>query len=339
MNHENRPNFVAGIWVGGVVLALMAAIVLLALRLDSRREYVDLPTAQERYRQQGATEASTAAAIAEGSPTLIRVVKAAGKLTSDDPLAPAWKAAPATRVPMLPQNMAMPTSDTMAVSAVSVQAMTDGDKITFRLVWDDAAPDMNVDSGRFCDAVAIQFPLTPGAAPMMGFRNMKVQILHWKALWQKDVDEHFQDVQDLHPNYWADLYWFAEPIADAMTGKAQYSVPGSFANPFSHQWFIAQQSGNSMADFHRKIPVEELVAEGFGTLTHQKQSETTGRGIWRDGKWNVVFTRPLATTDKLDYQFAPGAKGQTAFAVWEGAAGNVGARKQWTNWVDFEVSP
>jgi DMSO reductase family type II enzyme heme b subunit len=92
-----------------------------------------------------------------------------------------------------------------------------------------------------------------------------------------------------------------------------------------------------MANFDRTEPVDELVAEGFGTLTAQERRVTTGRGVWRDGRWAVVFARPLTSDDPLDYQFHLGARGTVAVAVWEGSAGNVGGRKHWSNWVPFEV--
>ena len=92
-----------------------------------------------------------------------------------------------------------------------------------------------------------------------------------------------------------------------------------------------------MAAFSRTTPVEELTAEGWGTLTHQDQSATTGKGAWKDGRWAVVFTRPLTTDDELDYQFGGDMPQQVSFAVWDGSAGNVGGRKQWCNWIGFEV--
>jgi hypothetical protein len=180
--------------------------------------------------------------------------------------------------------------------------------------------------------VAIEFPLDAGAAPMMGHQGAKVQILHWKALWQKDIDAGFQDVQDLHPNYWSDLYWFAE-------GKFPFPVQTSFRNPSSLQWFIAQSAGNPMAVFSRTQPIEELIAEGFGTLTHQKESASTGKGAWVNNTWAVVISRPLTTQDPADFQFHAGEKAQVAFAVWQGSAGNVGGRKQWTSWNEFGVAP
>ena len=202
----------------------------------------------------------------------------------------------------------------------------------WRLAWPDETRDINVDSGRFTDAAALQFPMTSGAAHTMGDDRHAVHILHWKALWQHDLDEHFQDVQDLHPNYWTDLYWFAD-------GPAPNRVPDDFSDPRSHAWFAAYQAGNPLADFHRERPVEELSATGFGSLTSQAESVTDGRGVWQDGRWYVTFVRPLRTDDPLDYQFSRGGTGTVGVAVWNGSDGNVGGRKQWGNWIEFAVSP
>jgi hypothetical protein len=252
-------------------------------------------------------------------------------LPESDPFAAAWDAVPAMAVPVTPQAITMPALETASVDQVHVQAVTDGRMILWRLTWLDPSPDASVDSGRFTDAVAVQFPLAPNASYMMGEKEMTVQILHWKAVWQKDVDEHFQDVQDLHPNYWTDLYWFAQ-------GEFPYPVPEAFADTTSHQWFPAYRAGNPMADFLRAQPVEELFAEGFGSLTPQSESATGARGAWRDGRWAVVFARPLRTEDPLDYQFSNGSRGNFAVAVWEGSAGNVGGRKHWSMWVEFQLA-
>jgi hypothetical protein len=233
-------------------------------------------------------------------------------------------------VPVVPQAITMPALREASVSGVQVQALSDGARIFWRLSWTDPSRDATIDASRFSDAVALQFPVSPDAAFTMGGPQSRVQILQWKAIWQDDVDDHYQDVQDLHPNYWADLYWFA-------TGAFPYPVPAAFQDTTAKQWFVAYSAGNPMANFDRTEPVDELVAEGFGTLTAQERRVTTGRGVWRDGRWAVVFARPLTSDDPLDYQFHLGARGTVAVAVWEGSAGNVGGRKHWSNWVPFEV--
>ena len=93
-----------------------------------------------------------------------------------------------------------------------------------------------------------------------------------------------------------------------------------------------------MSKWDRKQPVEELTAEGFGNLTTQKHSATTGRGIWVDGRWAVVFQRPMKTKDPLDYQFDVFKPGRIAFAVWDGSADHRGGRKDWSlDWIKFEM--
>ncbi len=54
--------------------------------------------------------------------------------------------------------------------------------------------DMNVEPDKFCDAVAVQFPLVRNASPYMGAKDMQVQIIHWKALWQKEALSHNKSV-------------------------------------------------------------------------------------------------------------------------------------------------
>ena len=265
-------------------------------------------------------------------PGEIPVTRIDGGLPLEDPQAAVWSATPAVSVAVQVQNETMPMLDQATVSSVDVQALTDGRQIAWRVSWADPTADYFLDTDRFCDAVAIQFPLIANATYKMGDRDFPVQIMQWKAIWQKDIDEGFQDVQDLHPNYWADLYWFAE-------GKFPFRVPEAFQRTESRDYFVAYRAGNPMADLDRQQPIQELIAEGFGTLTNQPQQAAVGGGVWRDGRWSVVFGRPLTTTDGSDYQFEPGKRDVVAFAVWNGGAENVSGRKQYSQWVVFQVQP
>lgn len=249
-----------------------------------------------------------------------------------DPVDAIWDGIPYLESPLFRQTDAMPMLEEISVPSAEIRAVSDGSWIVWRLAWADETEDKNVDSGRFSDAAALQFPVEAGAPHTMGDDRHAVHILHWKGIWQHDLDEHFQDVQDLHPNYWTDLYWFAD-------GPAPNRVPDDFSDPRSHAWFAAYQAGNPMADFLREKPVEELSATGFGSLTSHDESATDGRGVWREGRWFVTFVRPLKTEDPSDYQFHRGGVGSIGVAVWNGSDGNVGGRKHWGNWVEFVVSP
>lgn len=273
---------------------------------------------------------SLTAGVAFAQLPSISITKVTGELPTD-PLSATWQQAPVTDVAVLPQQITQPRLEKASVTKLTAQGLTDGKSIAWRLSWADDSPSQNVDVKRFSDAVAIELPLTPFASPFMGHKGGgKVQILYWKGLWQKDMDEGFQDVQDVHPNAWSDLYWFAE-------GKPPHNVPEDFKDPRSHQWFIAKQAGNPGAAFERSQPAQELVAEGWGTLTPQPESATSAQGIWKEGRWTVVFSRPLTTDDVNDYQFKPSEKGQMAFAVWQGGDDNRGGRKHWSNWTAYQL--
>ena len=81
----------------------------------------------------------------------------------------------------------------------------------------------------------------------------------------------------------------------------------------------------------RDKPVEDLLAEGPGTITHNPEQRSAGRGSRTDAGWQVVIVRPLPA------KLGPGSRSQIAFAVWNGAQEEVGARKMRSAWVPLAV--
>lgn len=73
---------------------------------------------------------------------------------------------------------------------------------------------------------------------------------------------------------------------------------------------------------------EGFVGRGVGALEPQ-ESDPASRAAWRDGEWSVVFSRPLAGRGVT---FVPGGRVWFGVAVWNGAAGELGARKSVTIW-------
>jgi hypothetical protein len=49
----------------------------------------------------------------------------------------------------------------------------------------------------------------------------------------------------------------------------------------------------------------------------------------------VTFVRPLRTDDAFDVQIF--SSGQLALAVWDGGSGNVGGRKHYSQWTNYQV--
>ena len=159
------------------------------------------------------------------------------------------------------------------------------------------------------DAVAVQFPLkeVEKTSPFMGSKEAPVAIMQWKALWQHDIGQGYQKVTDIYPNTYNETYQFGINAA--------------------------RQAGNNISNNQRKTPVEEYVAAGFGTLTIQSHQDAQAFGNWKDGKWTVVFSRPMKSEDQNDPQLKEGDKSVVAFAVWDGNQKNIGSRKNYTIWV------
>jgi DMSO reductase family type II enzyme heme b subunit len=77
--------------------------------------------------------------------------------------------------------------------------------------------------------------------------------------------------------------------------------------------------------------VQDLIAEGPGTIAPAKSSASKGRGQRTETGWAVVITRLLPA----GLRATPNP--QVAFAVWEGGRSEVGARKMRTAWVTMTI--
>lgn len=283
----------------------------------------------------GAGAAAAPAAAATPAPPAPQVVavRVPAAPTLDDPYHPAWDRIKAVELPLQAQQVAQPMLDQATVPSLSVQALHDEKAFVWRLSWAAAKRADQVDAGEFGDAVALQFPLVEGTPFTMGAKGKPVRILHWKAVWQRDVDQGFQDITDHYPNAWSDLYWFAE-------GKPPFKIrDGAFKSDASRQWLVGFRAGNPMSDFLRTEPVEEITAEGIGTATHLPSTDSAARGAWKDGKWTVLIRRTLVDGDSLSTRLKVGGEQPIAFAVWDGSAGNVGSRKHWAGWLTMRIEP
>jgi hypothetical protein len=82
----------------------------------------------------------------------------------------------------------------------------------------------------------------------------------------------------------------------------------------------ARELGNSRSGV-RNSAVDDYIAEGPGTISPNKGAASKGTGKRTDTGWAVVITRKLPESR------------QVAFAIWNGAEDEVGARKMRTGWI------
>ena len=237
----------------------------------------------------------------------------------------AWEAAPPYVAALVVQDMVEPRLAEPSTGAVQVRAMTDGTRIAFRLAWADPTRDDLPGPARFSDACAVQLPERLEAdvpAPQMGEAGRPVQITYWRAFWQAMVDGRPDTIQAIYPNATVDHYPFEaaslEPGSEEQHAMAQRYAP-------------ARALGNDMAG-PRDRPVQDLIGDGPGTLHPAPATVSDGRGVWSERGWAVVLSRPLPAG------LEPGRRGEVAFAVWQGAHGEVGARKMRSVWVPLALA-
>lgn len=269
-----------------------------------------------------------AASVAAQEPALkaIHLSGSAGPLL--DPDAAYWQDAPPTKVGMLPQVMTKPQAPDPAVKELIVRAAHNGQWLAFLIEWEDPTKSDRLVVDEFGDQVAVQMPTNykPDSYPnpMMGGPGDRVHIMQWRAAFQHDIETGGEPkITDLYPFMHVDVY--PDEVLRA-TDASAYTGAVGVDNPISRPKHSA---------------VLDQMAEGFGTLTVEPEQQSDGRGVWADGRWRVVITHPMAPGDPNDPTLAPGSETLAAFAVWEGGAREVGARKAWANWVPlkFEASP
>ena len=136
-----------------------------------------------------------------------------------------------------------------------------------------------------------------------------------------------------------------EPTRDAIAVQWPREIPQTSEKPwFRHgdkkhavnMWYWAAPSVEPKSGATAMI----LDAKGpDGPPTPRKDSSALKtRGVWKDGRWQVVFKRSLKTQDGQDLQFENGRYIPVAFANWDGLAGQKGSRHTFTSWYWVRLS-
>lgn len=248
-----------------------------------------------------------------------------------DPSAVLWVKAPSVTVPLLAQVIAKPFNFSPSVSELRVRSLHNGKWIAFNITWKDETRNTVMYTDTFRDAVALMVPVGKSAPITMGAPKERVLVLHWKADWQEDIDKTFQEISQLYPNAWQDWYPFA-------VGEPPYDIT-AWTNPEARRYLTGWVVGNPRSQPYKRTAVEEQIAEGFSSLTTSERQSAVGKGVHAKGEWRVVITRPFVTGDPNDPRWAPGQNISVAFAAWDGARGEIGSRKGFSDWVIVRVAP
>lgn len=280
-----------------------------------------------------------------GELIMAKYVKASLPLEASSPI---WGQAPSASIQLSPQvstfpMIAVPSATPEIIRSAKVRALYNDREVAFLLEWADREPTFAEEQPQaFKDAAALEFPLSYGPGQKMPYIGMgeqgrPVNVWHWKASWQVDLEKGYQDVEQAYPNMVADDYPFSQ--ADKGQRGGMGKLPTQRHSP---TYLTGWGAGSPLSDPERQSPVESLIAEGFGTLTSLGESGIQGKGAWKHGSWKVVFKRSLRAEDGRQVQFDPSQAGlvPVAFAIWDGHFDQRNGQKGLSAWhfVRFEKS-
>jgi len=226
-------------------------------------------------------------------------------IEGDLPLAPddaAWGRVSPVTIPLSGQVITRPVWPEPSAKALMVRSLHNGNEIAFLLEWRDDTQNDRLTPGTFRDGVAIGLPL--GDAPAffcMGQLDHYINIWHWKADWQSDIDRR----------------------AARSSEKKKGGVRTFEVIP------------------RRASSVEDLIGGGFSTLTtKEKQGRVQGTALWKDGVWHVVMHRPLVSEEQEnEAKLIPGRVQTISFAVWNGENKERNGQKAVAPWFQLDIDP
>jgi hypothetical protein len=214
----------------------------------------------------------------------------------------AWRKVSPITIPLSGQVITRPVWPEPTVRALTVRSVHNGTDIAFLLEWQDNTKNDRLTPGTFRDGAAIGLPL--GDAPAffcMGQLDHYINIWHWKADWQSDIDRRA-----------------ARALEKKEGGVRTFEVIP-----------------------RRVSSVEDLIGGGFSTLTtKEKQGRVQGQALWKDGVWHVVMRRPLASEEQEnEATLVPGRVQTVSFAVWNGENKERNGQKAVAPWFQLSIDP
>lgn len=223
------------------------------------------------------------------------------------------------------QNVSLPHGGGSILS-IELKAFHNGEWVFLFFQWVDNSNDVTIiKPEQFRDAVAVLFPMEEVSAdslfsPRMGDVSKPVNIWHWKADWEEDL-------QATNSNSRIEARYAEVFHGDRQETFVELDRAGG-------GW----GADNLLSDRARERSVEDLNAEKFGTLTSQEQQDVYGHAVWSRGRWSVVIFRKMATLDENDTQLFPGQKSWFSLAVWNGSAGDRNGQKSVSDrWHPLEI--
>lgn len=228
-----------------------------------------------------------------------------------DGFAPEWQSIVPIFLPTTSQQVAPPMGGG-ATERVAVRAVHWEDRLYVMLEWADGTADWaSARAEDFTDAVAVQFPAEAAStvpAICMGQADQAVNIWQWRA-------DLAHEAPGLPEDAYVDSYQFTDDL-----------------------YFPAREAGNPIAQLERP-GASNLLAGGFGTLEATDFGGLEGEGRHLDGRWAVVFSRPLMSQGVMQPDFDGASAMDVAVAVWDGSQDERNGIKSVSAFTQLTVTP
>jgi mono/diheme cytochrome c family protein len=201
-----------------------------------------------------------------------------------DPEAPLWGKVRPLHVPLMGQIIAKPRWQNHSIDLVTVTSVHNETEVAFLLQWNDPTEDTAHQE--------IKVPLNP--------------------------EDTYVRVSELprKPGTFRDSVALQFPVRIPEGPVKPHFFRGDRRNPVNLWTWMADRRA-----------VEEANASGLESPPAPQPAESQqarGKGVWKNGRWNVVIVRPLLTQDKKDVQFERGRLIPVAFNAWDGGNGEHG---------------
>ena len=87
--------------------------------------------------------------------------------------------------------------------------------------------------------------------------------------------------------------------------------------------------------------IKEINVKGYGNFQEQKPESTqiNGAVTYKDGRYTMLVSRALRTSDKNDVQLEAGGWTPVAFNAWDGNKGEIGQRRGMSTWMWLYLEP
>jgi hypothetical protein len=156
----------------------------------------------------------------------------------------------------------------------------------------------------------------------------------WKSERQADLEVAYQEIESIYPHLGIDSY--PNLMRSAVEQPHRYALTLQSDPTFVTGW----GAGNIVSDPQRKSAVEDLSAQGFGTLRARRLEDqrVDARGVYSSNSYRIMFRRSFKPVGQNAVTFRPGETVPVGFAIWNGSAGDRDGKKSVTIWQELKIA-